>query len=365
MRRYNWAVRASWARTALFCLCAPACRAGLGFLLLFPSVSSGGLNLLENPSAESVFLSGWDIHASTPSDGWSVRNGGVDGCRRFITSYEWCIRSQELDLAARGYATAELDAAPAVDVAEWFGGNDPDPNDYAYLRVELRDAGHVAFATFDTGIFRTSAGWREISHQFTGYGPGLRYIYWEDGGRDTEDWGTQYGATLDAASCQVDLPLPGPRLELSSPVIDFGTRGTGDGPTAQQALVITNTGEAPLDFNVCLFGPFFADFIITSAPTVRRLEPGHSALISLIFDPTLDGDKIGILRVWCNDPDQPLVSLPLLGTAIYTPPTTFSYFELLDFATLWYSQDPIAYDLIPDARLDEKDLVEILKAWNN
>lgn len=327
------------------------------------ATAAWGETLLVNPSAEGAFLSGWTIHAGAPSSGWDVRAGGIDGCRRFVTSYEWCIRSQEIDLVARGASPEALDAAPAVAVSEWFAGADPDPNDYAYLKVELRDAGHVAFATFDTGVFRTRGGWLQISHRFTDYGPGLRYIYWEDGGKDTEEWAGQFGASLDAASCELELPFPRPHLLVSPPAIDFGTQGTGDGPTPAEVIVISNTGAADLAFNVCLSGALFADFAIVSGPATRRLSPGQSAFVAVVFDPTLDGEKLAWLRVWSDDPEATLVELPLAGTAVETPAPTLSYFEIFDFATLWYSENPFAYDLIPDGRLDERDLLEILKAW--
>jgi len=80
--------------------------------------------------------------------------------------------------------------------------------------VELRDRYHNAIASYDSGVFRTSTGsgwfgpWEQRSHIFSGYGSGLRYIYFEDGGRDWEYWTGQYGPALDTASVTLTVQVP-------------------------------------------------------------------------------------------------------------------------------------------------------------
>lgn len=168
-------------------------------------------NLLENPGAETGDLSGWTIIADGGA-GWNVRGSGYEGSHSFSTSYNWCKRYQEIDLLANGYTEAELDATPLVIVGEWFAGygsewDDPrHHNDYCYLKVELRDENHTVINSYDSGVFQTSNGtgwygpWEQRSHTFSGYGSGLRYVYFEDGGKDREYWAGRYGPALDAAS---------------------------------------------------------------------------------------------------------------------------------------------------------------------
>ncbi len=48
--------------------------------------------------------------------------------------------------------------------------------------------------------------WFEVSHTFAGYGTGLRTIYFEDGGRDSEYWAGHYGTRLDDASVMLYAP---------------------------------------------------------------------------------------------------------------------------------------------------------------
>ncbi len=129
-----------------------------------------------------------------------------------MTSYEWCKRSQEVDLLAKGYTEAQLDAAPTVNVEEWFGQANPYDRGIYYLKVELRDKNHNVIASWNSGELYTTwrgsgpASWDQLSHEFSGYGPGLRYIYWEDGGKDENWWAGYYGAKLDAASATLTVP---------------------------------------------------------------------------------------------------------------------------------------------------------------
>ncbi len=53
----------------------------------------------------------------------------------------------------------------------------------------------------------TDDEWFEMSHTFTGYPPGLRSIYFEDGGQDSEWWAGFYGPRLDDASVILGDPI--------------------------------------------------------------------------------------------------------------------------------------------------------------
>lgn len=178
-------------------------------------------NLLENPSAETGDMSGWTI-IDNGGNGWTVdTGGGKEAANSFATSYNWCTRYQEIDLLGKGYTAAQLDAAPPVDVGEWFAGfgavwmYDYAHQDYAYLKVELRDASHNVIASYDTGIFQCPDNngqwwgpWVQQQHVFSSYGSGLRYIYFEDGGKDREYWAGYYGTRLDAAYVYVSSVAP-------------------------------------------------------------------------------------------------------------------------------------------------------------
>jgi len=209
-------IKGKTKKTALIVLAATL------FVAVFSVNAVAAQNLLENPGAETGDMSGWTIKPEDPEIGetWGVRDGGYEGNHSFSTSYRWCKRSQEIDLLAKGYTEAQLDAVPTISAEEWFAGygsvwdNKSHHRDYCYLNVELRDRYHHAIASYDSGVFQTSPGsgwfgpWEQRSHIFSGYGSGLRYIYFEDGGKDREYWAGQYGPALDAASVTIAAQVP-------------------------------------------------------------------------------------------------------------------------------------------------------------
>jgi len=191
--------------------------------ILIASVSTvnavAAQNLLTNPGAETGDMSGWTI-IEDGGNGWGIwgvdttdYEGPYEGNHCFLTSYDWCKRSQEIDMLAKGYTEAQLDSAPTVKVEEWFGPANQYCRGMYYLNVELRDKDHKTIAYWNSGKHNNTtwrgngaANWDRLSHDFSGYGPGLRYIYWEDGGKAEKVWAGYYGAKLDAASLTTSLP---------------------------------------------------------------------------------------------------------------------------------------------------------------
>jgi hypothetical protein len=146
-------------------------------------------------------------------DGWFVREGKARFCDySFQVSSQWARKYQVVDLLAEGFTEQELDEGHPVYVSDWWSGYGHDPHqtrDYGQLKVELRDASHNVIASFDTGELITPqapapyrTNYVRYSHLFQGYGSGLRYIYYEHGGNDQEDWGGHYGTLKD---CPVQI----------------------------------------------------------------------------------------------------------------------------------------------------------------
>ncbi|HEY9643887.1 MAG TPA: DUF4347 domain-containing protein, partial [Coleofasciculaceae cyanobacterium] len=163
-------------------------------------------NLLANPGAETGDMSGWTIINGGGSGWMAGANGSYEGANSFTTSFDLTQRSQTIDLLAKGYSAANLDQAPTINVAEWFRGSGPNVADTYYLKVELRDANQQVITSWDSGTLTANANWQQLTHAFTNYGAGVRYIYWEDGGDDAEYWAGNYGTQLDAASLTIDAP---------------------------------------------------------------------------------------------------------------------------------------------------------------
>lgn len=156
--------------------------------------------LLTNPDASQGSLNGWSITANGGS-GWAVGGGA------FTTSYDWGRRTQLIDLHARGLSAADMASAPPIEISERFIKQYCP--DFYYLKVQLLDAGMNVVSTFDTGTVQQTGAcaWdgasQTVSHVFTGYGSNVRYVRWEDGGKDSEWWAGNYGVAMDDAVLKV------------------------------------------------------------------------------------------------------------------------------------------------------------------
>ena len=163
-----------------------------------------GDNLIVNGGAETQNMSGWTI-IDDGGDGWTTSTGSYAGSHSVRTSYGPCLKAQTIDLLAAGFTEEELDNEPEVLVSEWFSEYYAS-GDIFKLRIELRDANDVELATWvqngETagGENYADDNWFELTHTITNYGPGLRKIYFEDGGQDGEYWSGHYGIRLDEAS---------------------------------------------------------------------------------------------------------------------------------------------------------------------
>jgi PKD repeat protein len=306
----------------------PVWRTGLALFAAMAVCASSAhaQNLLTNPSAETGDVSGWDIIANGAS-GWGaftgppILGGGIDGGYMFTTDNAWCKRSQTIDLIAKGYSEAALNAAPDIVVSEWFHGystdNPPNDVDTAYLRVELRDASHTLIATqyYDSGEFLTTSDWVEKTHTFTGYGTGLRYIYWEDGGLGAESAGPTDGALLDAASLTIDIaPTTAPEITVSPLSLSFGDMDVSGGTTVAQSVTVTNDGDADLEVSFSITGSSIYDFTITNSPATTPIPASGNREVLVAFNPEVTGPRSATLRIWSNDTDEGTTEVTLSGT---------------------------------------------------
>ncbi|WP_257293046.1 cadherin domain-containing protein, partial [Endozoicomonas sp. ONNA1] len=151
-------------------------------------------NLLTNGSGQNG-TSDWNI-IENGGNGWASTNDSHDGDGKgWITSHQWAKKSQTIDLLAKGFTEQYLDSAPDIGVSDWF--KDTHLNDDYYLKVELRDASHNVIASYDTGTLTANDNWQEAANTFSNYGAGVRYVYFEHGGNDQEDWAGHYGTVID------------------------------------------------------------------------------------------------------------------------------------------------------------------------
>ena len=173
-------------------------------------------NLLLNANGQTGDMTDWTVVANGGS-GWYVGTGygsTLPGSSYpFATSYGWDVRSQTIDLLADGFTTAQLDSAPTISISDWVRGYIV--NGSYFMNVQLEDAGHNVITSWSDGsqgsplTISASGGWTEVTGSLQNYGSSLRYIVFEDGGKDQAGWGGNYGATFDASSIIVQtVPEP-------------------------------------------------------------------------------------------------------------------------------------------------------------
>ncbi|WP_208617802.1 beta/gamma crystallin domain-containing protein, partial [Vibrio thalassae] len=150
-------------------------------------------NLLNNPKE----LSSWNV-IKDGGDGFLVSELPEDPT--FLTSYDWNIRQQTIDLLAHGYSADMLDQSPGVIFSGVYGKTYC-PDKY-YLKIELLDVNENVVQSWDSkqrtndGICDYTQEAEFLSGNLLNYDSGVRYIRWEDGGKSSEYKRGHYGATL-------------------------------------------------------------------------------------------------------------------------------------------------------------------------
>uniref|UniRef100_F7BAM9 F-box protein 44 n=1 Tax=Macaca mulatta TaxID=9544 RepID=F7BAM9_MACMU len=176
-------------------------------------------NLLHNPCAEEGFEF-WSLDVNG-GDEWKVEDLSRDQRKEFpndqvkkyfVTSYYTCLKSQVVDLKAEGYWEELMDTTrPDIEVKDWFAAR-PDCGSKYQLCVQLLSSAHAPLGTFQpdpaTIQQKSDAKWREVSHTFSNYPPGVRYIWFQHGGVDTHYWAGWYGPRVTNSSITIGPPLP-------------------------------------------------------------------------------------------------------------------------------------------------------------
>ncbi|KAF3855759.1 hypothetical protein F7725_016482 [Dissostichus mawsoni] len=107
-------------------------------------------------------------------------DSGLDGVTKyFATSFELCLKRQVIDLLAEDYSSEQLDAQPPVT-----------------MTVTLLDENQEVIEEFKPD---------PVSHTFSEYGPGLRFITFEHGGQDAKFWDGWFGVRVTGSSVTVEV----------------------------------------------------------------------------------------------------------------------------------------------------------------
>ncbi|XP_029007676.1 F-box only protein 2 isoform X2 [Betta splendens] len=173
-------------------------------------------NLLKNPYGEEQ-LEFWELIVNGGNE-WKVEDMpgdcGHDFClegvtKYFATSFEPCIKRQVIDLLAEGYSDDELDAQPAVTAEDWYCGRTDCGCTYQ-MTVCLLDNDCELIQEFKSEPVTLDpesedCSWRKVTHTFSNYGPGMRFITFEHGGNDTKFWEGWFGVRVTGSSVTVEV----------------------------------------------------------------------------------------------------------------------------------------------------------------
>ncbi|XP_016300558.1 F-box only protein 44-like isoform X2 [Sinocyclocheilus anshuiensis] len=167
-------------------------------------------NLLKNPRAEEEF-SGWKI-VQNGGDCWTVEDNSVEiphftVAKYFVTSYWLCMKQQLIDLKKEGYSAAFMDQLqPHIKISDWYAPR-CDCGSMYQICVELLDQKKKPINTFEPEpVFFpqwNDQQWCEMTHVFKDYGPGVRFIRFTHGGKDTQFWAGWYGIRVTNSSVEI------------------------------------------------------------------------------------------------------------------------------------------------------------------
>ncbi|XP_077998271.1 F-box only protein 44-like [Glandiceps talaboti] len=213
-----------------------------------------GRNLIRNPCGDDGVSKDWIILMNggnqlrvedsdigcKPKPIEMLEETDTSSTKNFASSYGWCHRVQVIDLIKEGCSEYVMDEIrPDIDISEWYAAR-WDCGSIWEMRVSLskktynsvqdikssvssRHGGQDVFDPTDWGIAKgdiivdtfifgpqttpqwSAAEWHKVKHTFTGYGPGVRSIIFEDASKDTQFWAGHYGGKMSAAVVKIKM----------------------------------------------------------------------------------------------------------------------------------------------------------------
>ncbi|XP_073794522.1 uncharacterized protein isoform X3 [Danio rerio] len=147
-------------------------------------------NLIKNPSAQAG-LQQWELVANGGHQ-WTTEGNiptfPVNTC--FATSHGLCLKQQLIDLQKEGYSDMFMDQRqPHIKISDWYAPRSDHRSEYQ-ICVELLDQKMNPVCAFQPEkVFFPKGGvypWRQMSHVFKEYGPGVRFIRFTHGGKNAK-----------------------------------------------------------------------------------------------------------------------------------------------------------------------------------
>jgi hypothetical protein len=124
-------------------------------------------------------------------------------------------------------------------------------------------------------------------------------------------WDTNSGYGIinaRAAFEALSSPMDQPDIELSVAELDFGEVSSGG--AAERSFVLRNVGDAPL--SVTSVTSDHAAFTVVGA-TSFSIGPAGSHEVTINYTASAEGEQRGTIQISSDDPDEPTVSLSVVG----------------------------------------------------
>ncbi|XP_040286399.1 F-box only protein 44-like [Bufo bufo] len=181
----------------------------------FYYLSSKKQNLLRNPCAMEGFKF-WNIEQNG-GDWWATEDlPGTHGqdfpndevTKYFVTSYGPCKKSQLINLKKIGYDEKLMDLVqPDIVIRDWYAARHDCGCQYEVL-IKLLSEKKKPVKVFNPDPVMieqwSDAQWHQMTHTFSNYGPGVRYVYFQHGGQDTQFWAGWYGVRVTNSSITIE-----------------------------------------------------------------------------------------------------------------------------------------------------------------
>ena len=190
------------------------------------------------------------------------------------------------------------------------------PGSEAFIKISFRDIYHSEIIQYESPHYVSSYPVWESYELITPSAPdGTEYvrfiIYLE------RPYGIVGQSIINVDDCYLE-ELPTPDIYISPDSLNFGSLPIGEIIT--DTLVITNIGTDVL--TISNISSDNDDFEINI--TNFNLNPDESQDVLVSFSPSSIGEIEGSLTVFSNDPDEPTVTVPLIGEGLITGDINFT-----------------------------------------
>ncbi|KAL9645047.1 hypothetical protein ABK040_004539 [Willaertia magna] len=219
------------------------------------------INLLDNEK--------WDFCKNDCKEeygDWLIVTKELNDTIGWISNYKWCKMSQIIDLDnfiiySNNNLQNNLQKEKIYNnryiVNEnqplrftlncWYKGTPPNCNDLFYLKIEFRNSNNEIISKFETGELISSNQWKCIYKNFI-LDKRIKYIYWEHGGKDVENWAGHYGTRI--SNCSFNLVIENNHSSITIPV----TANVSNQNNLKEEENNENNEESEEDINISKIG---------------------------------------------------------------------------------------------------------------